>query len=129
MRSSERGVLTLPDRWRPGPPPVLLAARCPACGLLSFPPRPQCPVCWAPALTAELPQEGTLYTFTISHAGRAAGGQGQPLGYADLGGVRVLGPLTGATPWVGAPVTVTRTAITGADGDRSECYAFEVRAR
>jgi uncharacterized OB-fold protein len=114
----------LGDRWQPGPPPVLLGSRCRACAGLSFPPRPQCPGCWGPTLTTELPATGTLYTFTTVHVGGAP----YPLGQADLGGIRVLGPLTGAEPWIGAPVTVTETA-TGPPGSPSRVYAFRVSGR
>jgi len=120
MGSSEPAGIALADRWRPGPPPVLLAARCRACGETSFPPLPSCPECWADTKTIALPPAGTLYTFTTVHAG-----DGAPLvlGYADFGEVRVLGPLTGAVPRIGAPVKVAETG-TGPPGGDSRVYAF-----
>ncbi len=117
MDSSE---VALADRWAPGPPPVLLAAQCRACGDVSFPPRPYCPECWAEAETIALPTAGTLYTFTTVHAGDRAP---LVLGYADFGEVRVLGQLTGAPPRIGAPVTVTETSAGPADGGHRR-YAF-----
>lgn len=120
MGSSE---VLLADRWAPGPPPVLLAARCRACGDVSFPPRPYCPECWAEAETVALPTAGTLYTFTTVHTGGQAP---LVLGYADFGEVRVLGQLTGAPPRVGARVTVTEADTGQADGG-SRRYAFCVR--
>ena len=114
----DRSDVVLADRWEPGPPPVLLAARCRACGDVSFPPRPYCPECWAEAETVALPTAGTLYTFTtVQTADRAP----LVLGYADFGDVRVLGPLTGAAPRIGAPVAVTETSA-GEGGSRG--YAF-----
>jgi len=118
MGSSE---VMLADRWKPGPPPVLLAARCRACGDVSFPPRAYCPECWAEAEIIALPTAGTLYTFTTVHAG----GRPLVLGYADFGEVRVLGQLTGAPPRIGAPVTVTETSTGPADGGQRR-YAFRV---
>jgi hypothetical protein len=44
------------------------------------------------------------------------------LGYADFGDVRVLGPLTGAAPRIGARVIVTETRTGPDDGSRG--YAF-----
>jgi uncharacterized OB-fold protein len=124
MDSSEpAAAAALADRWRPGPPPVLLAARCHACGEASFPPRPHCPECWAETETVALPTAGTLYTFTTVRVGDGAP---RVLGYADFGEVRVLGPLTGATPRIGAAVTVAETG-TGQAGGRS--YAFRVSER
>ena len=117
MDSSE---VMLADRWQPGPPPVLLAARCRACGGVSFPPRPYCPECWAEAETVALPTAGTLYTFTTVHTGHRAP---LVLGYADFGEVRVLGQLTGAPPRIGAQVTVTEADTGPADGG-SRRYAF-----
>jgi uncharacterized OB-fold protein len=114
--------IELADRWRPGPPPVLLAARCRSCGAESFPPRPQCPECWQPADTVALPRRGTLYTFTTIHAG---GKPSRTLGYADFGEVRVLGPLTGGPPRIGTSVEVTETAGGTAD-DPARRYAFRV---
>jgi uncharacterized OB-fold protein len=114
MGSSKR---VLPGRWQPGPPPLLLAAHCHACGETSFPPRPRCPECWAQTEVVTLPARGTLYTFTTVHrADRAP----LVLGYADFGDVRVLGPLTGAAPKIGAPVLVTETST----GGGSRGYAF-----
>jgi uncharacterized OB-fold protein len=112
------------ERWQPGPPPVLLAARCRACGRLAFPSRPQCPGCWRQTDAVPLPRHGTLYTYTTVHPGRA-GGEPRLLGYADFAGVRVLGPLTGAPPRIGAPVTVA-AATPGTAGGPSGQYVFEV---
>ena len=112
------------DRWRPGPPPVLLAARCRACRQLAFPPRPHCPGCWQKTDTVPLPGRGMLYTYTTVHPGRA-GGEPRLLGYADFAGVRVLGLLTGAPPRIGAPVTVAEGPAASAGGP-SRHYVFEV---
>jgi uncharacterized protein len=123
MGSSEPATdIALADRWRPGPPPLLLAARCRACGDTSFPPRPWCPQCWAETETITLPPAGTLYTFTTVHTGEGAP---RVLGYADFGEIRVLGPLTGAVPRIGAAVTVTETG-TGPPGGGGRVYAFRV---
>ena len=124
-RTAGAAPAELADRWRPGPPPVLLAARCRACGRLSFPPWPQCPSCWQQTDTVPLPRQGTLYTFTAIHVGQSGGEPPRVLGYADFGGVRVLGPLTGAPPWIGAPVTVAE-ATSGPAGSPSRRYAFQV---
>jgi uncharacterized protein len=117
----EASEVVLADRWEPGPPPVLLAARCRACGEVSFPPRPYCPECWAEAETIALPPTGALYTFTTVHTPDRAP---LVLGYADFGEVRVLGPLTGAPPRIGALVTVTEARTGPAGGGRG--YAFRV---
>jgi uncharacterized OB-fold protein len=120
MGSSEPvAAVALADRWRPGPPPLLLAARCTACGEVSFPSRPWCPECWSETETETLPPVGTLYTFTTVHVGDGAP---RVLGYADFGEVRVLGPLTGAVPWIGALVTVTETGPGQPGAGRT--YAF-----
>lgn len=115
----------LADRWRPGPPPVLLAARCRACGRLSFPARPRCPGCWHAADAVALPRRGALYTFTTVHVGRPGGEAPLVLGYADFGGVRVLGPLTGAPPRIGAAVRVDEATAGPADSP-SRRYVFRV---
>src|SRR6202008_4190893 len=87
MGSSEPvAAVALADRWRPGPPPLLLAARCTACGEVSFPSRPWCPECWSETETEPLPPVGTLYTFTTVHVGDGAP---RVLGYSDFGEVRV----------------------------------------
>ena len=112
------------ERWRPGPPPVLLAARCRVCGQLAFPPRPHCSGCWQETDTVPLPRHGTLYTYTTVQPS-LAGGEQRLLGYADFAGVRVLGPLTGAPPHIGAPVTVA-AATAGTAGGSSRQYVFEV---
>jgi uncharacterized OB-fold protein len=125
---TQEPVALLGDRWRPGAPPVLLAGRCATCGEVSFPPRPHCPACWEPARVIELPAAGSLYTFTIVHA-RGPGSAAYALGYADLGGLRVLGRLTGGPPAIGAPVTVTEVTVGRPTGGPAQVYAFQVGGR
>ena len=141
MDSSDAEPVLLGDRWRPGPPPRLLAGRCSGlaegagaegtvaegtvaegtgaeetgpgggCDEVFFPPRPLCPSCWGPAETFELPADGTLYTFTTV---QVPSGHAEPpymIGYADLGRVRVLGHLVGGPLRIGAPVTVTAITV------------------
>jgi len=112
----------LAGRFDPGPPPRLLASRCRSCGQVAFPAGPHCPRCWAGTERLTLPAEGTLYTFTTIHDG---GGPPRVLGYADFGPVRVLAPLAGAPPRIGARVTVTVTTL-GPPGARYPGYAFAV---
>lgn len=133
MDSSDNQIL-LNDRWRPGPPPRLLACRCAAgseaagCDEVFFPPRPLCPACWGPTKIVELPTDGTLYTFTTVQVPSDHAEPPYRLGYADLGRVRVLGHLVGAPPRIGAPVTVTSITVGAAAGHGGPglVYAFQV---
>jgi uncharacterized protein len=128
--------ILLGDRWRPGPPPRLLACRCAAesaaagCDEVFFPPRPLCPTCWGPTEVVELPTDGTLYTFTTVQVPSDHAEAPYMLGYADLGRVRVLGHLVGGPPRIGAPVTVTTITVGAAAGHGGPglVYAFRVAA-
>ncbi len=128
--------ILLGDRWRPGPPPRLLACRCEAgssareCDEVLFPPRPLCPVCWGPTEIFELPTDGTLYTFTTVEVPSSHAEPPYTLGYADLGRVRVLGHLVGGRPRIGAPVTVTAITVGAGAGHGGPglVYAFQVAA-
>ncbi len=145
MGSSERGGLggsspranseiLLEDRWRPGPPPRLLACRCATgsnatgCGEVFFPPQPLCPACWGPTVTFDLPADGTLYTFTTVQVPSDHAEPPYTLGYADLGRVRVLGQVVGGPPRIGAAVTVTAITVgpEAGHGGPGLVYAFQV---
>lgn len=71
--------------------PALIAARCAACGTISFPVRAVCPSCASPA-PEQLPvgPGGTLYSYATVHVS-ASRPTPYTLGYVDLDeGVRVL---------------------------------------
>lgn len=102
----------------------LMAARCSACGRLTFPALACCPGCGGSRFTAaKLPRRGTLYSHTTVHIGPAGVDVPYRVGYVDLDGdVRVFGRLEidAAAIEIGMPVTLDVRA--GAAG-RFE-YAF-----
>ncbi|MBI2954786.1 MAG: OB-fold domain-containing protein [Chloroflexi bacterium] len=52
----------------------LTTTRCKKCGTLPWPPRVVCPQCMSDELEwAEMPREGTIYTFTAQEAGLPPG--------------------------------------------------------
>jgi uncharacterized OB-fold protein len=73
----------------------LLAARCAACGYLTFPALTCCPRCAHTHFTAAtLPRRGTLYSYTVVHIGPAGTKVPYLAGYVDLDSeMRVFGRL------------------------------------
>lgn len=78
--------------------PVLVGGRCAGCGERMFPRRPVCPACMGEAVAeAEMPRQGTLYSFSTVHAAPAKWTKPFVVGYVDLtNGVRVFTRLVGA---------------------------------
>lgn len=92
--------------------PSLLGGLCPSCSLKLYPRPAVCPRCWSKDVaTAALARRGTLYTYTIVHAGRPGWQTPYAIAYVDLeDGVRVCGPLdldAGEPPAIGSTVELT----------------------
>lgn len=77
------------DRWS------LLAARCVACGLVTFPSLMTCPRCAGQHFDSTvLPSAGTLYTFSVIHIAQKSWKVPYAAGYIDLAPeLRVFGRL------------------------------------
>jgi uncharacterized OB-fold protein len=110
---------------------VLVASRCPSCGLVVFPKQAWCPRCVGVAADeAELGPAGTLVAFTGVH--HATPGSKVPPPYAVglvefEGGVRVAGLMTVATIEglrVGQAVAVVGAPAFEEDGEIRETYRF-----
>lgn len=92
--------------------PHLVGGQCAACSLKLYPRPPVCPACWSKEVLAiDLAPRGSLYTYTIVHAGRPGWQTPYALAYVDLeDGVRVCGPLDlegGEPPSIGSAVELT----------------------
>lgn len=103
--TSARTVREYPARYR------LEAARCNACGAVSFPPRLVCPSCRGRAFTATvLPDHGTIATFTVIQVAGSAFKHDVPyvLAVVELaGGVRLTSQVVDVDPAkvaIGMPV-------------------------
>ncbi len=93
----------------PSDNPALLASRCQNCGRATFPVQASCPACCSTdVVTEELPNRGTLWTWTIQRfMPKTPYNSGETMetfkpygvGYVELpGGVRVEGRLTENDP-------------------------------
>ncbi|MFN8026843.1 MAG: OB-fold domain-containing protein [Acidimicrobiia bacterium] len=82
----------------------LEAARCPACGTLSYPPRLRCLECGSeePTSAVELPRHGEVYTTTTIRVPVPSLATPYSLAIVELGetGVRLLVQVTGTPPGV-----------------------------
>jgi uncharacterized OB-fold protein len=107
-------VWALPDSVRVGTDgnPRLVGGQCTACSLKLYPCARVCPECWSKEITpVDLSRRGTLYTYTIVHAGRPGWQTPYAIAYVDLDdGVRVCGPIDldgGEVPRIGSAVVLT----------------------
>ncbi len=80
----------------------LEAARCRSCGRVFYPPRPHCPYCGSRE-TEPVPLQlarGRLLTYTVEYTVPSGFRSQAPLviGLAEIGGARVLAPITDADP-------------------------------
>lgn len=87
--------------------PALVGARCTACGVVTFPVQRSCPRCTAEEMQiTPLPRRGRLWTWTVQRFPPKSPPYARveteetfepyPLGYVDLGDVRVEARLNGA---------------------------------
>ncbi len=61
----------------------ILGTRCPSCGAVWVPPSIYCPECFEELTEwVELPDEGTVYTFTVAHVGPDGKPLEEPVIYA-----------------------------------------------
>jgi uncharacterized OB-fold protein len=77
--------------------PVLVGARCGACGTRVFPRPSVCPHCMSEEIQAEdMSRTGTLYAYSTVHVGARKWHKPFTLGYVDLdNGVRVFSHIMG----------------------------------
>lgn len=92
--------------------PCLIGGQCISCSLKLYPRAEVCPQCWGKEIVpVELACRGTLYTYTIVHAGRPGWQTPYAISYVDLDdGVRVCAPLdleSGEPPPIGCIVELT----------------------
>lgn len=79
----------------------LVGGRCTACATTAFPLRGGCPRCGAPMAETELPNTGTVWSWTVQRIGVKAPYAGpapfEPyvVAYIDLGGLKIETPLFG----------------------------------
>jgi uncharacterized protein len=114
-------------------PPALLGARCDNCGGLRFPALEVCARCQhEEASVIALPDEGTVFTYTIVHAAPPgyAGEVPYALGVVELGdGLRVAATLLAddlESIRIGAPARLELFDIEGPDGE-IRTYGFRTR--
>jgi uncharacterized OB-fold protein len=115
-------------------PPALLGARCENCGALRFPALEVCARCQhQEAAVVALPDDGTVFTYTIVHAAPPgyAGDVPYALGVVDLGdGLRVAATLLAddlEAVRIGAPCRLELFDLAGADGEAVRTYGFRIR--
>jgi len=115
-------------------PPALLGARCDNCGALRFPALDVCARCQHEgASEIALPDEGTVFTYTIVHAAPPgyAGEVPYALGVVELDdGLRVAATLLAddlAALRIGAPARLELFDLAGADGEALRTYGFRAR--
>lgn len=115
-------------------PAALLGARCENCGALRFPALEVCARCQHEGATAfALPDDGTVFTYTIVHAAPPgyAGEVPYALGVVDLGdGLRVAATLLAddlAAVRIGAPCRLELFDLAGTDGEVLRTYGFRIR--
>ena len=108
--------------------PVLRGARCGACGTAFFPAAAVCPACMSESVAEEeMPRAGTLYAWTVVHAGPARWRKPMALGYVDLpNGVRVFSHLAGTQFETGQRVVLDVAAV--ADDAKGPVNSFVFRA-
>jgi len=111
-----------------GKEPVLVGARCRACGERMFPRPPVCPHCMSEDVAAEdMPRAGTLYAYSTVHVGPRQWHKPFTLGYVDLdNGVRVFGHLRGDSFAMGGRVQLD-VAEVGRDEDGKPIVSFVFR--
>jgi len=116
-------------------PPRLAGARCESCGTVTFPAQAGCAKCTGTEMTrVELPDHGTLWTWTVQafepkapYRGPADGFSPYGVGYVDLGPVivesRLAGDLAGFE--IGMAMRLTLLPLwAGPDGAPVVSYAF-----
>jgi uncharacterized OB-fold protein len=114
----------------------LAGSRCTQCGTTTFPVQADCPRCARRTMAeVELPDEGTLWTWTIQafepkppYVAPAQGFQPFPVGYVDLGAVMVEARLDAEpdTLEVGLPMRLVPFDVLTGDATRLG-YAFAPR--
>lgn len=120
-------------------PPRLAGSRCSACATVTFPAQDGCPRCADGEMaTIELPDRGTLWTWTVQsfepkapYRAPVTGFEPYSVGYVDLGEVIVESRLVGdPTAFdVGARMTLTLLPLwDDADGSSVVTYAFALRS-
>jgi uncharacterized protein len=116
--------------------PVLLGARCAACGTVAFPAQGTCPRCTSEAMAPHrLAATGTLWTWTTQGFRPKSPPYTGPeaftpylVGYVELGGeIRVEGILVGLEPEavrIGMPLRTTTLVVPGPEAEPRTTYAF-----
>jgi uncharacterized OB-fold protein len=92
--------------------PHLLGSCCRSCGLKMFPSGAVCPACMSEDLIEEaMPDQGTLYSFTVVHVGSSIWLKPLAVGYVDLpNGVRIFTHLRGDVT-IGQTVTLALDTV------------------
>jgi uncharacterized protein len=116
-------------------PPRLAGSKCVSCGTVTFPAQAGCPRDGSEMSPVELPDRGTLWTWTVQayepkapYRPPESGFVPYGVGYVDLGDVIVEGRLAGdaAALEIGMPMRLTLLPLwTGSDGAPVVSYAFE----
>ena len=138
VQGGETGRASGPTPVREGlfreDPPALLGARCENCGALRFPALEICARCQRKgASEIALPDEGTVFTYTIIHAAPPgyAGEVPYGLGVVELGdGLRVAATLLAADLTalrIGVPARLELFDLAGTDGEALRTYGFRIR--
>jgi len=122
-----------PDHLRPTAAGVaLVGQRCQDCGRTLFPKTGICPGCRSENLAdAELPAQGTLYSWSVVHAAPKPWRTPYTIGYVDLAGdVRVFSHIAGdpAALRVGMPVALS-AAPEADDGAAAAPFVFQPTAK
>lgn len=117
-------------------PAHLLGGTCDGCGAVGFPAPSACPACGAADISSvELPDRGTIWTFTVQgfpppappYLGPSSAETFRPfaVAYVDLGPVLVEGPVLGdpTNVRIGDAVTVVFPTL-GPDESGSEVVSF-----
>jgi uncharacterized protein len=120
----------------PSDPAHLLGGQCQGCGVVEFPTPRACPACGAADIhTIELPNQGTIWTYTVQgfpppappYLGPSSAETFRPfaVAYVELGPVLVEGPLVGdpATVRIGDAVTVVFPTL-GRDAAGCDVVSF-----
>jgi uncharacterized OB-fold protein len=126
MSTSAKYWRGIPQRYR------LEAAKCTACGLVSFPPRLVCPACRCREFeTVKLPGTGKLLTHTVIRIGPSELSDQTPyaMGIVELdGGVRLTGQIADVAfddLEVGMPVKVEFRRIREEGEAGILCYGYK----
>lgn len=109
-------------------PPRLAGSRCTACGTVAFPAQSGCARCAGDDVaTVELPDRGTLWTYTVQafepkapYRTPEGGFEPYAVGYVDLGDVIVEGRLAGDTFAIGDRMRLMLLDVPG-----GTTYGFE----